>query len=205
MERSLPARLYLLLASVALAIVALGLAWRPAPATPVWFTVPAPNAAAQARDAARYAAIPSVTSFVGAKIDSSATQLSSAKPIRFDHAKFDTAGMWDATRPTRLTFPDDGFYRIEAQVTVLGSGYAGSPASPSWVMSVIRNGDPTDLVCADSQTNEAPTVAQLADCATTDWFLAGDYVELLVTPGRTVESNWPGRGNVSPVLSVTLL
>lgn len=205
MERTLPLRLYVLLIALAFAIVTFGLVWQPAPSPPVSFPVPTPNAGGQARDALRYGALPTVMDFRGAKIGASSNQLSTADPIRFDHAKFDTADMWDADRPTRLTFPADGFYRVEAQVTVLGSGYAGSPASPWWVMSVIRNGDSTDFVCADSQTNELPVGAQLAECGTTDWFLAGDYVELMVTPERTVESNWPGRGNVSPLLSVTLL
>jgi hypothetical protein len=120
----------------------------------------------------------------------------------FDHATWDTGDLWDRSEPRRLTFPSDGFYRVTAQVTVLGSGYRGSPASPHWTLSVIRNGDPTDFVCSDTQTNEDEFRAQLADCATTDWFLAGDYAELLVTEGRTVESNWPGRSNVSPVLIV---
>jgi hypothetical protein len=164
--------------------------------------IPTPNASEQARDAARYADV-DPGGFVGAKIGAHANQLTTVAPVTFDHARWDTAGLWDSSEPTRLTIPAAGFYHVEAQVTVLGSGYAGSPASPSWVMSVIRNGDATDFVCSETRTDEDETVAQLAGCSTTDWFLAGDYLELSVTPGRTVESNWPGRGNVSPILLVT--
>lgn len=163
------------------------------------YTIPTPDAAEQARDSARYASL-EPGEMMGAKVSSWENQTSTADPIVFDHAKWDTAGLWAADQPTRLTIPTDGFYRVEAQVTVLGSGYAGSPQSPSWIVAVIRNGDPTDFVCAENRTNENVTGAQLAGCSTVDWFLAGDYVELTVTPGRTVESNWPGRGNVSPIL-----
>lgn len=191
------------LALIATGLVLAGMAvqLRPQPTGESYLTVPEPDEDARAHDAQRYAGIVA-DAFRGAKIGAHSNQLSTDDPITFDHAKFDTAGMWDPLRPTRLTMPTAGFYRVVASVTVLGSGYKGSPASQSWIMTVTRNGDPSDFVCAETRTNESPDRAQLADCSTTDWFLAGDYLELNVTPGRTVESNWPGRGNLSPLLTV---
>ncbi len=194
-------RLSLVLAIVAMLIVVVGVALRLAPVQAGYNLSPDPDAAMQARDAARYATLPTQTSFIGAKIGADHNQITTEKPVLFDHAKWDTAGFWDASKPRRMTLPRDGFYDVSAMVTVLGSGYKGSPASPWWIMTVIRNGDEHDYVCSETRTNENVRNAQLASCSTTDWFVAGDYLQLSVTPDRTVESNWPGRNNVSPILS----
>lgn len=198
-------RVYAVHVAAAALIVIVGLVLRPPEREVTWAIIPTPNPEEQARDARRYAALPVGTGFVGAKVSAGENQLSTDEPITFDHVTWDTAELWDHDEPQRLTIPSDGFYRIGTQITVLGWGYRGSPPSPYWTLSVIRNGDPTDLVCSNTQTDEDPSRAQLADCASTDWFLAGDYVELLVTEGRTVEANWPGRSNLSPVLIVELV
>lgn len=78
----------------------------------------------------------------------------------------------------------------------------GSPPSLDVFLHVLRNSDPTDFVCIDGLTHQNPQVALHVSCHAIDWFLEGDYVELFVTPNRTVEPNWPGRGNISPLLSV---
>jgi hypothetical protein len=164
-------------------------------------TVPTPDAAEQARDTARYALL-DPGEFIGAKIGASENQIATDEPLTFDHAKFDTGGLWDPDEPTRLTVPHDGFYYVTAQLTILGSAYPGSAPAPDVWVEVIRNGDPTDFVCVNRKTNQDETAAAHVFCATTDWFLAGDYLEVFAPPGTTVESNWPGRGNVSPVLIV---
>lgn len=174
------------------------------PSEPVWNLSPKPDPLEQARDSERYAQV-EPGGFIGAKISASENQLSTDEPLAFDRAKFDTSDLWNPDKPTRLTVSDDGFYRITTQLTILGSGYEGSPPSPNVGLEVIRNGDPTDFVCVDRLTNQDPTVALHLSCETTDWFLEADYVEVKVTPNRTVESNWPGRGNVSPLLIVERL
>lgn len=143
--------------------------------------------------------------FVGAQIGHSENQVSIEEPIVFDTVHYDVGGFHDPSQPTRLTIPMDGFYRVSALVTVLGAGYEGSSLATEVLVRIVRNGDPTDIVAGDSNTDEQPLGAQLIDAAGTGWFLAGDYVEVLITPNRTVESNWPGRGTVSPVLSIELL
>lgn len=193
-------RLAALLAGNAVAWLLLGAAAASQPTT-VWNVTPIPDPAEQARDAERYAAV-QAGGFVGAKISASQNQLTTEDPLTFDHAKFDTADLWDPDEPTQLTVPSDGFYRVTAQMTVLGSGYEGSPPAPDVGLEVIRNADPTDFVCVDRLTRQDPTVALHVSCETTDWFLAGDFVEVYVTPDRTVESNWPGRGTVSPILII---
>ena len=168
--------------------------------------VPVADPAALAADAARYAPIPSdVVGFSGARIGASRNQLSTDEPLVFDRSVWDTASMWSPERPSQLTIPDNGFYSVTAQVTVLGSGYPESPSSPNVEVRVHRNSDLTDLVCVDRLTQQEPTVALHVSCATSDWFLADDFLEVYVTPNRTVESNWPGRGNVSPLLIVVRL
>lgn len=165
--------------------------------------VPKPDPSEQARDAARQAGIDLPDGFVGARITASHNQESTAGPLVFDTANWDSGGWWDVARPTRLTFPASAICEVRAQVTILGTLYEGAPADDVTVL-VKRDGDPTAFVAYARRTNQDPEPATGLSAATTDWFEAGEYVEVFVTPeGLTVESNWPGRANVSPVLVVT--
>lgn len=91
------------------------------------------------------------------------------------------------------------------QITILGAAYDGSALAPNVTLTVTRNDDPHDFVCGHRHSNENPYPALLLDCSATDWFLAGDTLQVFVTPGLTVESNWPGRANISPVITVERL
>lgn len=160
--------------------------------------IPAPDPMAIARDLSR---IPSLApDFVGARITASANQVSTDGPLTFDTTRWDS-GMWDPAYPTRLTFHEDGICEVRAQLTILGTLYNGAPAEDI-VLTVRRDGDPNAFVAFARLTGQDPSVATGINAGTTDWFEAGEYVEVFVTPGLTVEANWPGRSNVSPVLTV---
>lgn len=161
---------------------------------------PVPDPSAIARDAAR---VPKLTpGFVGARITSSHTQTAPDGPLVFDTVKWDS-GLWDASKPTRLTFTEGAICEVRAQITVLGTAYYGMP-DDDIVLLVKRDGDPTGFVAGARKSDVRPEPAQVVNAATTDWFEANEYVEVFVTPvGLTIESNWPGRANLSPVLTVT--
>jgi hypothetical protein len=197
-RRRLPLWVFIALGALALLIVAVGVIFRPMK----WSMVPEVDPAEQARDAERYAAIPADVDFVGVKLTARANQVSTDEPLTFDSTTFDTADFWDGDE---LAMPRDGFYRVTVQVTILGGGYEGSEWAPDATLTVTRNHDPHDFVCGHRHSDEDPDAALLLDCGATDWFLEGDTLQVLVTPGRTVESNWPGRANVSPAVTVELL
>ena len=183
--------------AVALAALAVVLVlYRPGPVTGGG-VVPAPDAAAMARDAARVPVLPS--GFVGARITSMVNQVSTDGPLVFDTARWDSGGWWDPAEPTRLTFPADGICRVDVHLTVLGTLYDGAPADDVLV-TIRRDGDPNAFVAGVRHSAQDPAVAGMVNAGTTDWFEAGEYLEVYVTPGLTIESNWPGRANVSPVL-----
>ena len=162
--------------------------------------VPAPDPLERARDAARIPELPA--DFVGARITSSVNQVATAGGLVFDTVRWDSGGWWDPAAPTRLTVPVDGICEVQAQVTILGTMYHGAPANDV-ALTVRRDGDPTAFVAFARQSDERPDPALGLEASTTDWFEAGEYLEVFVTPGLTVEANWPGRSNVSPVLIVT--
>lgn len=197
-RRRLPRWVFIALGALALLIVAVGAIFQPTE----WAVVPDVDPSEQQRDAERYAAIPPDVDFFGVKLTASANQTSTDEPLAFDATTYDTAGFWDGEE---LAMPQDGFYRVTVQVTVLGALYQGSEAAPDVALTVTRNHDPHDFVCAHRHSDEDPITALLLDCAATDWFLQGDTLQVLVTPGVTVESNWPGRANISPVVTVELL
>lgn len=159
---------------------------------------PAIDPQEQARDAARVPVLP--TGFVGARVTSSVTQTANG-PLVFDTVRWDSGGAWSSAQPTRLTFPASGIYTVRAQITVLGTAYDGMPAD-SVVLSVKRDGDPTAFVAFARLSNQRPEPAGGLNAETTDWFEAGEYVEVFVSEGLTVEANWPGRSNISPVLTI---
>jgi hypothetical protein len=154
----------------------------------------------------------------GAKVAYSKNRISSDQPIVFDTVEFDTSGFFDASQPDRLTVPVAGCYFVEAQVTILGWGYArsglptdsdpsyGNPPSPNFAIEIKRNGDPHDYVAAENRTNEDTGTAQIGHAMSVECFEAGDYIQLFVTGNRLVESNWPGTdGSLSPVLLMVLV
>lgn len=195
----LPGHLALLLAVAALVFVA---ATRTASETPVYGggVFPAIDPAEQARDAARVPVLPE--GFVGARITSSVTQVAPEGGLVFDTVRWDSGGWWNPAEPTRLTFPVSGICSVTAQITILGSAYGGALAD-TVVLSVKRDGDPSAFVAFARYSNQDPAPAGGINASTTDWFEAGEYLEVFVTPGLMVEANWPGRSNVSPVLVVT--
>jgi hypothetical protein len=162
--------------------------------------VPTTDPATQARDAARVPVLP--PDFLGARITSSANQVSTDGPLLFDTVRWDSGDWWDPGQPTRLTFPADGICEVRTQLTILGTLYHGAPADDVLV-TIRRSGDPTAFVAGERHSDQDPAVAGMIEAGTTAWFEAGEYVETFVTPGLTVESNWPGRANVSPVLLAT--
>lgn len=119
----------------------------------------------------------------------------------FDTVRWDSGGWFDQLEPTRLSFPVDAICRVEVAITVLGTAYDGPPADDI-LLSVRRDGDPTAFVAAIRLSDEQPEPAQLLSTSMTDWFEAGEYIEAFVSPpGLIVEANWPGRSNISPVLT----
>lgn len=191
------AYLALLCSVVTLAIVA---ANAPPPRVTGGGVVPTPDALAIRRDADRVPVRPS--GFVGARITSTANQTSTGDALVFDKIGWDFGGWFSPDEPTRLTFPMYGICEVRVQLTVLGTLYHGAPASDVLV-TIRRDGDPSAFVAGVRHSDSDPQVAGMVNAATTDWFEAGEYVEVFVTPGLLIESNWPGRANVSPVLSVT--
>ena len=154
----------------------------------------------------------------GAKVSYSTNRMSSDKPLIFDRVEFDTNGFFDSSQPDRLTVRVAGCYFVEAQITILGWGYArsgrptdsdpsfGNPSSPNFAIEIKRNGDPNDFVAAENRTNEDAGTAQIGHAMSVECFEAGDYVQLFVTGNRLIESNWPGTGgSLSPVLLLVLV
>lgn len=148
---------------------------------------------------------------VGAKVsyDSNRLHTDESEPLTFNVVHFESGGdFFDPDQPDRLTVPRTGCYHVQAQVTVLGSGYdengrqgRGNPPSRDFVIAIKRNGNPTDYVAADYLSNELRISAQLNHTGTVQCFAEGDFVQLFVTGNRFVESNWPATGgSVSPVL-----
>lgn len=200
-QNSLPVRLAaylaLLCSVVTLTLVATNIPDRPVVGGGV---VPAPDEQAIARDASRVPVRPD--GFTGARITSTVNQTSTDGPLIFDKATWDFGGWFSPDEPTRLTFPEDGICEVRAQLTVLGTLYHGAPADDVLV-TIRRDGDPSAFVAGVRHSDSDPSVAGMVNAATTDWFEAGEYLEVYVTPGLFIESNWPGRANVSPVLTVT--
>lgn len=148
---------------------------------------------------------------VGAKVsyDTNRLHTDESEPLTFNVVHFESGGdFFDENQPDRLTVPRTGCYHVQAQVTVLGSGYdesgrqgIGNPPSRDFVIAIKRNGNPTDFVAADYLSNELRISAQLNHTGTVQCFEEGDYVQLFVTGNRFIESNWPATGgSVSPVL-----
>lgn len=142
--------------------------------------------------------------FIGARISNTLTQDSTRKGLSFDTVDFASCTCWTADHPTRITFTETGVWQVQAMVTVLGTAYGHGPAD-SPVLEVIRGGDTSGYVAGDRISNADPRAAHFLDASATDWFHAGEWVEVYVTPGTTVEANWPGRANVSPVVTVQYL
>lgn len=159
---------------------------------------PTPDPLEVARDAERVPVLPS--GFVGVRVTNSVNQVADG-PLTFDTVRWGSDGWWSSDKPTRVTFPVSGICEIRAQITVLGTWYDGNPATDIGLF-VIRDGDPHAFVAYGRLSDERPEPAHGMEASTTDWFEEGEYLEVLVTPGLTVESNWPGRANVSPVLTV---
>lgn len=191
----LPGHLGLVLGAAALLMVAA----RPGEPAPVYGggVFPAVDAQEQARDAARVPVLPE--GFRGVRVTHSQNQTADG-PLAFDTVRWDS-GFYDPSEPTRVTFPVDGICEVRAQVTILGTAYYGAPAD-SVVLSVKRDGDPSGFVAFARLSNQDPAPAGGLSASTTDWFEAGEYLEVFVSKGLLVEANWPGRSNVSPVLTV---
>lgn len=188
----IPGYLGLILGAAALLLVT-----RPAGPAYGGGVFPAVDPQEQARDAARVPVLPD--GFVGVRVTNSANQ-TAAGPLTFDTVRWDT-GFYDPAQPTRVTFPVSGICEVRAQVTILGTAYFGPPAD-SVVLSVKRDGDASAFVAFSRLSNQDPAPAGGLSASTTDWFEAGEYLEVFVSEGLLVEANWPGRSNVSPVLTV---
>ena len=148
---------------------------------------------------------------IGVKVSHDTNRLHTeySEAVTFNVVEFESgANFFDENQPDRLTVPMTGCYHVQAQVTVLGSGYdlrgfefMGNPPSPDYSIEIKKNGDPTDFVAADYLTDENPESALLNHTGSVECFQQGDYIQLFVTGNRVIESNWPGtRGSVSPVL-----
>jgi len=148
---------------------------------------------------------------IGVKISHDANRLHTeySEPVTFNVVEFESgADFFDENQPDRLTVPMTGCYHVQAQITVLGSGYnlsglefTGNPPSRDYIIEIKKNGDPTDWVAADYLSDENPRSALLNHTGSVECFEEGDYIQLFVTGNRVIESNWPGtRGSVSPVL-----
>jgi hypothetical protein len=170
------------------------------PAQPPSYTSPTPDPSQVAFEEGRVA---DPEAFVGARVTARANQVSDGV-VRFDWTRYDSCACFDPAAPGELTLTQTGFWRIEAQVTVLGTGYRGAPVDDV-VMVIDRVGDPSGFLVFDRVSGGAPDIAAALGGSTTDWYLAGERIELRVTEGITVEANWPGRSNVSPILVVTYL
>jgi hypothetical protein len=148
---------------------------------------------------------------IGAKVSRSANSLSTSAAVSFDQVWFESGGdFWNPAQPDRLTVQVAGCYLVQGQITVLGYGYnansqplGGNPPAPNYGIFVMANG--IEYVAADNLTDELGRWAQLNHTGTVACFEVGDYLQLFVTPGLLVESNWPGIGNLSPVLFIVLL
>lgn len=142
-------------------------------------------------------------SFIGVRVTARNNQVSDGV-LAFDWVRYDSCGCFDVRRPRLVTLQHAGFWRLAAQVTVLGTGYGGTPVSDVSLI-VGRVDDASGFLVFDRVSDGSPDVAAALGGSTTDWYEAGTEIEVRVSEGITVEANWPGRSNVSPVLVATYL
>ena len=119
--------------------------------------------------------------FKGAKVlrtsDFSLTATETA--ITWQQEDFDTAALWSASQPTRFSITENGFYRINAQITTTAGGTASS-----YTISVRKNGSVlSTTTVASNQFVLFDDIIQLA---------VGDYIEVFAaesTAAGAIESD----------------
>jgi len=119
--------------------------------------------------------------FKGAKVmlstDFSLTATSTA--ISWATEEFDTAALWSASQPTRFSITENGFYRINTQITTTAGGTASS-----YTISIRKNGtEVSSTTVASNQFVLFDDVLQLA---------VGDYIEVFAaesTAAGSIESD----------------
>lgn len=106
--------------------------------------------------------------------------------VDWDVESFDTDTYWTAGQPSRVTIPSTGYYNLNTNVFSTAAGQA-------YDIRVRQNGT-TDIV---SGTINA---SQTADYNETQWFDAGDYIQVLASENTAAGSLGSGS-----YLEVTLL